>query len=77
MNSPALVLTGHPLRNLVEAAEVRAQRELGFGPNGRIVRRSEMDGENGDINLKVQVQIEQAVMVDYDVKTKRKSKQDV
>src|SRR5258708_2977011 len=66
---PRLALTGIPLYAIAEAAEVRAQREFIFGPTNRIVprgvRANKAFNENGDINLDVQVQIEQAVMVDY------------
>lgn len=72
-----MTLTGIPLCAPAEAAEIRAQRWYVFGPPGRganivqtIGPRKEHD-ENGGLNLDVQVQIEQAVMVDYHPKTHR------
>jgi len=72
-----VTLTGIPLCAPAEAAETRAQRLYVFGPPGRgasivqnIGPRKEHD-ENGGLNLDVQVQIEQAVMVDYHPRTHR------
>ena len=68
-------LTISLLRTLSEAAEIRAQRQFIFGNTGRVVARgvgtNVFRGENGDINLDVQVQIEEAVMVDYHPKAHR------
>lgn len=73
--TPRLTLTPIYLRALAEAAEVRAQRQFIFSPNGRVVARDVRAGGvrdgNGGMNLDVQVQIEQAVMVDYHPRTHR------
>jgi hypothetical protein len=71
-----VALTDHiPVRTIAEAAEVRARRDFIFGPTSRIVHRgvgaSKVFGENGDINLDVQVEVEHAVMVDYHPGTHR------
>jgi len=72
------IMSQNILIHIHEAAEVRAQRWYVFGPPGRgasiaqnVGPRKEHD-ENGGLNLDVQVQIEQAVMVDYNPKTHRK-----
>jgi hypothetical protein len=64
-----LTLTGIPLCASAETAEARAQRWYIFGPSDRGMMqnvRPRKDEENGGLNLDVQVQIEQAVMVDYE-----------
>lgn len=63
------MLKSIPLRTPAEAAEIRVQRQFVFSPNGRVVARGagghKARNESGDVSLDVQVQIEQAVMVDY------------
>lgn len=64
-----------PLRTPAEAAEARAQWGFILSPSGRCVAqniRSGKDNGIGSLNLDVQAQVEQAVMVDYDLKTSRK-----
>ena len=68
-----LMLTGIPHCAPAEAAEARAQRWYIFGPPPRgtaqNIRPCKNHDENGGLDLDVQVQIEHAVMVDYDPKT--------
>jgi len=59
---------GIPLRTPAEAAEARARREFILGPIGRGMAHNVRTNKD----LDVQVQIEQAVMVDYDTRTHRK-----
>jgi len=70
---PCFTLTGIPLCAPAEAAEARAQRWYIFGPPGRgiaqNIRPRKCHDDDRGLNLDVQVQIEQAVMVDYDPKT--------
>lgn len=65
---PRLTLMGIPLRTPAEAAEARARREFILGPIGRGMAHNVRTNKD----LDVQVQIEQAVMVDYDTRTHRK-----
>ncbi|KAF9784374.1 hypothetical protein BJ322DRAFT_845521 [Thelephora terrestris] len=64
------------LIHIHEAAEIRAQQGFIFGRSGNVIARNAVDnspGRNDDANLGVQVQIEQAIMVDYNPKTDRKA----
>jgi hypothetical protein len=69
---PPLQLTGIPPRTPAEAAETRAHHMATFGATGRgtmyNVRTGKSGSEDRSRSLDVQVQIEQAVMVDYDQK---------
>lgn len=72
---PWFSLTGIPLRSIVEAAEARAQQGHIFGPSGNVVTRdagNKGPGKKGRMNIDVQVQIERAVMIDYEPKVYRK-----
>lgn len=73
--APHFILTIIPVRVLLtEASEVRSNRQFIFSPAGRLprdVRAGQVCNKNGDMNLDVQVQIEQAVMVDYHPKAHR------
>jgi hypothetical protein len=68
---PHSTLTGTPLRTPTEAAEARAHRGFTFGPIGRGMAHNVRTGKD----LDVQVQIEQAVMVDYDPRTHRQPRE--
>jgi len=65
---PRLALTDLPPRTLAEAAEAHAQQGFVFGPTCRGIAHNVRTGKG----IGVQVQVEQAVMVDYDTRTHRK-----
>jgi len=63
------------LIHIHEAAEARAQQGHIFGPSGSIIARNTGNkgpDKKGKMNIDVQVQIERAVMIDYEPRVYRK-----